>query len=330
MTRVAITGLGTYVPERILSNQDLERLVDTNDAWIRSRTGILERRLARANEVTSDMALEAAQKALADAGLKAEQLDFIIVATNTPDTIFPSTAARLEARLGEVTIPGIDVQAGCTGWVYGLELGAALIESGHYRRVLVVASDKLSSIVDYEDRSTAVLFGDGAGAVVLEPALPDSRAGILATYVNADGRGADLLALPAGGSRAPASRATVERRLHFLKMSGNDVFRFAVKALPEAVEMGLAKAGLALEAMDLLVPHQANERIIEAARRQLGLPEEKVVKNIERYGNTSVASIPLALEEVRRTGRLRDGTVAVLAAFGAGLTWGSVVVRWGR
>ncbi|MCY0898616.1 MAG: ketoacyl-ACP synthase III [Firmicutes bacterium] len=330
MGRAVITGLGTYVPERILSNHDLEQLVDTNDAWIVSRTGIRERRLARDDQATSDMAYEASARALADAHVEASSLDFIIVATNTPDTLFPSTAARLQARLSEKPIPGVDVQAGCTGWIYGLQMGAAFIEANMYQRVLVVASDKLSSIVDYEDRSTAVLFGDGAGAVVLESGPAGTPFGILASYLNADGRGADLLALPAGGSRSPASRETVDSRLHFLKMSGNDVFRFAVKALPEAVEVGLARGGLSLQDMDLLVPHQANERIIDAARRQLNVAEHKVVKNIERYGNTSVASIPLALEEVRQDGRLVDGMVVVLAAFGSGLTWGSTVVRWGK
>lgn len=330
MGRAVVTGLGTYVPDRVLSNRDLEQMVDTNDAWIVSRTGIRERRLAADAEATSDMAWQAARRALEDAGAVPDSVDFIVVATNTPDTVFPSTAARLQARLTTTPIPGVDVQAGCTGWIYAIAMGAGLIQAGLYRRVLVVASDKLSSIVDYEDRSTAVLFGDGAGAIVLEDRAAPGGRGVLASYLNADGRGADLLALPAGGSRWPASKSTVEERLHFLKMSGSEVFRFAVKAMPDAVEQGLAKAGLSLNDMDLLVPHQANERIIDAARRQFNLPEAKVVKNIERYGNTSVASIPLALEDVRRDGRLKDGTVLVLAAFGAGLTWGSAVIRWGR
>ncbi len=328
MIRAVVTGLGIYVPERILSNQDLERMMDTNDEWIVSRTGIRERRLAHENEATSDMAVEASRAALKDAGVKAEEIDFIVVATNTPDTVFPSTAARLQARISDTPIPGVDVQAGCTGWIYGISMASAMIQAGQYRRVLVVASDKLSSITDYEDRSTAVLFGDGAGAIVLE-ASATSPYGILSTYLNADGRGADLLALPAGGSRWPASKDTVESRLHFLKMSGNDVFRFAVKAMPDAVEEGLKRAGLTVQDMDMLVPHQANQRIIDAAMRQFGLSEDKVVKNIERYGNTSVASIPLALDEVRQDGRLKAGSVLVLAAFGAGLTWGSTVIRWG-
>ncbi|WP_207711635.1 beta-ketoacyl-ACP synthase III [Sulfobacillus harzensis] len=328
MRRAVMTGLGTYVPERILSNHDLERMVDTNDEWIVSRTGIRERRMARNDEATSDMAVHAAERALDDAGLSADDLDFILMATNTPDTVFPSTAARLQARLSERPIAGVDLQAGCTGWVYGLAMAASMIEAGVYRRILVVASDKLSSITDYEDRSTAVLFGDGAGAVVLE-AMEDSPYGILSSYLNADGRGADLLALPAGGSRWPASKDTVDSRLHFLKMSGNEVFRFAVKAMPDAVEQGLARAGLTVQDIDLLIPHQANQRIIEAAMRHFDLPSSKVIQNIERYGNTSVASIPLAMDEARQEGRLQNGSLMVLAAFGAGLTWGSVVARWG-
>lgn len=328
MVRAAICGLGSYVPERILSNRELERMVDTNDEWIVSRTGIRERRLAAPDEATSDMARQAAQRALSDAGLSIDAIDFIFVATNTPDTVFPSTAARLGASLTERPIPGVDLQAGCTGWIYALALAAATIEAGLYRCVLVVASDKLSSIVDYADRTTAVLFGDGAGAVVLE-ARHSGNDGILASYLNADGKGADLLSQPGGGSLQPASHESVESRLHYLKMSGNDVFRFAVKAMPEAVEQGLKRAGLGVADMDFLIPHQANQRIIDASMRQFNLSECQVVQNIERYGNTSVASIPLALDEVRQQGRLRPGSVVVLAAFGAGLTWGSVVIRWG-
>ncbi len=329
MVRAVLTGLGTYVPERVLSNQDLERMVDTNDEWIVSRTGIKERRLAREDEATSDMAHQAAERALMDAGLKADELDFIFVATNTPDTVFPSTAARLQASLTDRPVPGVDVQAGCTGWIYAIQLAAAVIEAGVYRKVLVVASDKLSSIVDYEDRTTAVLFGDGAGAIVLE-ARESSPFGVLACYLNADGRGAELLVQPGGGSRWPASHDTVDSRWHFLKMSGNEVFRFAVKAMPDAVEQGLKQAGLSIADMDFLIPHQANQRIIDAAMRQFKLNACQVVKNIERYGNTSVASIPLALDEARQEGRLKPGSVLVFAAFGAGLTWGSTVLRWGK
>ncbi len=329
MMRAQVTGLGSYAPERVLSNQDLEQMLDTNDEWIVSRTGIRERRLALPTESTSDMAVVASRRALADAGRVAEDIDFIILATNTSDTVFPSTAARVQAQLTDRPTPAVDVQAGCTGWIYGLTLAKATIESGLYQRVLVIASDKLSSIVDYEDRTTAVLFGDGAGAVVLE-GRAEGALGILATYLNADGRGADLLIQPGGGSRWPASHETVDNRLHYLKMSGNDVFRFAVKAMPEAIEQGLARAGLTVGDMDVLIPHQANQRIIESSMRQFDLSECQVVNNIGRYGNTSVASIPLAWDEIRHQGHLSFGAVIVLAAFGSGLTWGSVVVRWGK
>lgn len=329
MRRAVVAGLGTYVPQNILSNHDLERMVETNDEWITSRTGIRERHIAGPDETTADMSREAAKRALADAGLQGTDLDFIIVSTNTSDTVFPSTACRLQEQLSDRPTPAVDVQAGCTGWIYGLSMGSALIESGQYRRVLVVGADKLSAITDYQDRTTAVLFGDGAGAIILS-AEDDSPFGVLATYVNADGRGKDLLSLPAGGSRLPASQDTVEARLHYLKMSGNDVFRFAVKAMPDAVESSLRKAGLSIEDMDYLIPHQANQRIIDAAMRQFDLPPSKVVKNIDRYGNTSVASIPLALQELRESGQIEDGMVLVLASFGAGLTWGASVIRWGR
>ncbi len=328
MPRAVIAGLGAYAPERILSNQDLERMVDTNHEWIVSRTGIHERRLARSDEATSDMARLACERALRDAGVKGDDIDFICVATNTPDTIFPSTAARLQAHLTSHPLPGVDVQAGCTGWIYAIAMATAMIESGLYHRILVVAADKLSSITDYQDRTTAVLFGDGAGAIVLE-GRSESSCGVISTYLNADGRGAELLSMPGGGSRWPASRQTVDERLHYLKMSGNEVFRFAVKAMPDAVEKGLQKAGLSVADMNVLIPHQANQRIIDAAMRQFKLAECQVVKNIDRYGNTSVASIPLAMHEVREQGRLRQGDIVVLAAFGAGLTWGSAVIRWG-
>lgn len=329
ITRAVISGLGTYAPSKILTNQDLEHIVDTNDEWILTRTGIRERHIAAPEETTTDMALQASTAALAEAGITADQLDFIIVATNTPDTLFPSTAARLQARLTSRPIPGFDLQAGCTGLIYGLAMGASLIHSGVFRKILVVGSDKLSSITDYEDRTTAVLFGDGAGALVLE-AETDTEYGILASYLRADGRGGDLLSLPAGGSRLPASADTVRDRQHYLKMNGNETFRFAVKAMPEAVEEGLRQAGLSVDAMDLLVPHQANLRIIDAAVRRFNLDPDRVVVNIERYGNTSVATIPLALEDARREGRLKRGNIVVLVAFGAGLTWGSNVIRWGR
>jgi 3-oxoacyl-[acyl-carrier-protein] synthase-3 len=325
--RAVVTGLGAYAPEQRLTNADLERMMDTTDAWIVSRTGIRERRIAGPGETASSMGAQAARRALQDAGLSEGQLDWVICATNTGDTVFPATAARILDRLGHAQAAAFDVQAGCTGFIYGLVLGSALIEARMAARVLVVATDVLSSIVDWQDRSTAVLFGDGAGAVVLEGLASDS--GILASYVQADGSGAPLLMLPAGGSAMPASPATLARRQHYMKMSGNEVFRFAVRALPDAIAHALERAGLSDRDIDLLVPHQANARIIDVAVRRFGLSPEQVVVNIDRYGNTSVASIPLALEEARGDGRLKPGQTVVLGAFGAGLTWGAIVIRWG-
>lgn len=311
-----------------MTNHDLEQMVDTNDEWIVTRTGIRERHIAAPDEATSDLALKASRAALEDAGLAPDEIDFILVATNTSDTVFPSTACRVQIGLTTRPIPAVDVQAGCTGWIYGIAMATAMIESGLYRRILVVAADKLSSITDYEDRTTAILFGDAAGAIVLQ-AQENTDRGILSSYLNADGSGRDLLSMPAGGSLLPASQATVSDRLHYLKMVGNEVFRFAVKAMPEAVEAAMQQAGLDLGRLDLLVPHQANQRIIDAAMRRFQLDPDRVANNIARYGNTSVATIPVALYEAREEGRLKPGNVVALVAFGAGLTWGATVLRWG-
>lgn len=326
----AVVGLGAYAPERVLSNADLEKMLDTNDEWIVSRTGIRERRIAAPGETASTLGAIAARRALEDAQLQPADIDLVICATNTGDTLFPCTAGRIWLRLEAPPRPGFDVQAGCTGWVYALELGRSLIAAGSMRRVLVVGTDVLSSIVDWEDRSTAVLFGDGAGAVVLEARAEGSARGVLASYLNCDGQGGPLLMLPAGGSAMPANQETIVRRQHFMKMAGNDVFRFAVRALPEAMTNAVAAAGLTMDDVDLVVPHQANARIIEAAARRLNMDWDRFVVNIERYGNTSVASIPLALVEARDGGRLPPDGIVLLAAFGAGLTWGAVVIRWGR
>lgn len=330
MTAVAaVTGLGAYAPERVLTNADLERMLETSDDWIVSRTGIRERRIAGPGETASSLGAEAARRALDDAGLEVDDIDLVLCATNTPDTPFPCTAGRIWLRLDGPPRPGFDVQAGCTGWVYALETARALIVAGTARRVMVVATDVLSSIVDWEDRSTAVLFGDGAGAVVME-ARPEGHAhGVLGSYLNCDGQGGPLLMLPAGGSAMPANQETIVRRQHYMKMAGNDVFRFAVRALPEAITAAVDAAGLALADLDLVVPHQANLRIIEAAARRLDIGLDRFVINIDRYGNTSVASIPLALAEARAAGRLGEGQVVAVAAFGAGLTWGATVIRWG-
>lgn len=327
--RATVVGLGAYAPERVLSNHDLEQMMDTSDEWIVTRTGIRERRIAAPGETASVLGTRAAERALQDAGLGAEALDLFICATNTGDTPFPSTAGRIQFALGGPPRPAFDVQAGCTGLVYAMEIASGLIQSGLMRRIMVVGTDVLSSVTDWEDRSTAVLFGDGAGALILE-ARADTRYGILASYLNCDGEGGPLLSMPGGGSAMPASPDSVAARQHYLKMSGNDVFKFAVRALPEAIDQALGRAGLTVSDMDVLVPHQANQRIIDAAVRRFSLNPDQVVVNIERYGNTSVASIPLALAEARDRGRVHDGDIVVLVAFGSGLTWGANVIRWGR
>ena len=327
MRRAAIRGLGSYAPERVLTNFELEQTLDTSDEWITTRTGIRERHLAAPEESSSTMGAAAARRALADGGLSPEDIDLVICATNTPDTPFPSTAARIGAALGMPARPAFDVQAGCTGLIYGLELATAGIEAGHWRHVLLVGTDTLSRIVDWTDRSTAVLFGDGAGAFVLSAS--ESGRGVLGSYLNCDGRGGDLLCLPAGGSKLPASAETVADRQHYMKMNGNEVFKFAVRAVPEAVEQVLGRAGVEAHEIDLWVPHQANRRIIDAGLAPFRLDEARVVVNVDRYGNTSVASIPLALDEARRAGRLLDDGLVLLVAFGAGLAWGAAVIRWG-
>lgn len=323
-----ICGLGTYTPERVLTNQDLTKMMETSEQWIASRTGIMERRIAGADEFTSTMAVKAAERALADAGREGRDLDMIIVATNTSDTIFPSTAARVQAAISPKPVSAVDIQAGCTGWVYAVEMGRALVVSGTCERVLIIGADKLSSLVDYQDRSTAILFGDGAGAIVLEN-RDDSTRGVWVSELKADGRGADLLSVPGGGSNFPATMETVANRLHYLKMNGSEVFRFAIQAMPEAVTGSLAKAGLDIGQVDWLIPHQANIRIIDSAVKKMGLNPERVIINIERYGNTSVASIPIALAEARDDGRIIADQILVWVAFGAGLTWGANVVCWG-
>lgn len=325
-TAVGIVGLGTYAPERVLTNADLERMVDTSDEWIRTRTGICERHIAADHEATSDLAAVAAQRALADAGLPASALDLVLVATLTPDMTFPATANIVQHRIGAPMVPGFDLSAGCSGFVYGLTVGAQFVATGLYRHVMVIGSDALSRILDWTDRTTCVLFGDGAGAAILGP-VPEGH-GFLSFALGGDGGGADLLNLPAGGSRRPASAETVARREHFIKMSGNEVFKFGVRAMVDATLAALEKAGLTPKDVDLLVPHQANIRIMDAAARRLEIPMGRVFANVDRYGNTSAASVPLAFDQARREGLVEDGSVVVFVGFGAGLTWGATVLRW--
>jgi len=323
-----VVGWGKYVPRRVLTNDDLSRMVDTSDGWIHARTGIRERHIAEDGETTASMATQAAQQALEVAGLSPVQLDLIVVATATPDYLFPATACLVQDALGATRAVAFDLSAGCSGFVYGLSVAAHLLSADVYQTALVIGAETLSRITDWTDRATCILFGDGAGAVVLRAG--ENEGGVLATVLGADGSGGDLLRLPAGGSRMPASHRTVAERLHFIQMKGREVFRFAVRAIPTATREVLEEAGLSLADLNLLIPHQANQRIIEAAARSLGLPPEGVYSNLERYGNTSAASIPIALSEAVEEGRIRPGDLVVCVGFGAGLTWGAVAIRWTR
>jgi 3-oxoacyl-[acyl-carrier-protein] synthase-3 len=322
---VSITGLGCYAPERVLGNAELAGMVDTSDEWIQARTGIRERRIAAPEEATSDLSLPAAEAALADAAVKGSELDLVIVATITSDMLFPSTAAILADRLGADRAAAYDLSAGCTGFVYALSQGYGAISAGLARRVLVVGADTLSRIVDWSDRSTCVLFGDGAGAVVLEPV---ERGGFHAFELGADGAGGMELFLPAGGSRRPTSAETVAARDHYVKMNGREVYKFATRVLLSSAEAVLEIAGKDVGEVDLYVPHQANLRIIEHAAKKLKIEEERVFVNVDRYGNTSSASIPLALGDARADGRLKDGMLVLMTGMGAGLTWGSNLMTW--
>ncbi len=322
---VSITGLGCYAPERVLMNDELSELVDTSDEWIQTRTGIKERRIAAPEQATSDLCLPAAEAALRDAGARAEELDLVIVTTITPDLLFPSTAALVAARLGADSAAAYDLSAGCTGFVYGVAQGYAAISAGLAKKVLVIGADMLSRIVDWSDRSTCVLFGDGAGAVLLEQV---DAGGFHAFELGADGAGGMELLIPAGGSRRPASAETVAAGEHYVKMNGREVYKFATRVLPSSARAVLEASGQSIAEIDLYVPHQANLRIIEHAAKKLGIKMERVFVNVDRYGNTSSASIPLALCEARAEGRLEKGTLVLMTGMGAGLTWGSSVITW--
>ena len=324
--RIKILGTGMYVPEKILTNEDLEKMVDTSDEWITTRTGIKERRITAPNETTADMAVLAGQRAIKDAGLKVKDIDLIIVATSTPDTIFPSTATWVQKGLKADNTPAFDLSAGCTGFLYGMIVAEGLILSGISRRVLLIGAECLTKITNWKDRNTCVLFGDGAAGVVLEKS--NDQSGMLSSYWKADGNLGELLIMPGGGVMKPASHETVEQDLHYLHMKGNEVFKHAVKQMGEAALMALKKAGIKREDIDYLIPHQANIRIIQATGRRLKLPEEKVFSNIHKYGNMSVATIPIGLHELKEEGKLKKGTDIVMVAFGAGFTWAAVVYRF--
>ena len=323
---IGILGTGLAVPGRVLTNAELETMVDTSDEWIVSRTGIRERRIAEEGESSSQFAREAALRALTKAKTAAEEIDLIICATVTPDMAFPATACLLQDRLELSRIPAFDLSAGCSGFGYALTVAESMLRGGPFRKALVVGVDLLSRITDYADRSTCVLFGDGAGAAVLGE-VPEGY-GILAAELGADGAGGSALQMPAGGSLKPASLATVENREHYIKMQGRDVFKFAVRIMEESARRVTSQAGLTLEDVHWVVPHQANVRIIRAAAERLGIPEERFFVNVDRYGNTSAASIGLALDELARSGELRHGDYLVLVGFGAGLTWSALLVRW--
>lgn len=328
--RAVVVGTGSYVPEKIISNDDLSRYVDTNDEWITTRTGIKERRILAKQLATSDMCVEAAARALADADIAPEEVDLIIVATVTPDMLFPSTACLVQEKLGASKAAAFDLSAGCTGFIYALATGSQFLETGLYRTALVIGADALSRIIDWSDRSTCVLFGDGAGAVVLKGALPHVNHGILGSYLRSDGGGGDLLCLPGGGSRIPASNESIANGLHYLRMEGKEVFKFAVKAMEEAAIQTLRTCGLTEKDIDFLIPHQANIRIVDAALKRLGLSKDKVYVNLEKYGNMSSASVPVAMDEAARFGKFQAGDLLLLVAFGAGLTWGGVALRWAK
>jgi len=326
--KAQILGWGHALPEKFLGNTDLEKMVDTNDQWIIERTGIHRRHIADQNTSTSDLCCEAASMALSKAGISAEQLDLIIVATATPDMVFPATACIVQARLGASKAAAFDLEAGCSGFVYALNVGEKFLLSPNFHYVLIIGAEILSRIVDYTDRNTCVLFGDGAGATVLGSGSDDY--GILTSSIGSDGNGADLLKMPAGGSNIPASFETVENHLHYIKMNGKEVFRFASKIMGQICDELLTCCGLSYADVDLFVPHQANFRIIQTAMKRMNIGMEKTVINLNEYGNMSAASVPVALSQAAEQGRLKSGDLVLTAAFGAGLTYGGAIIRWGR
>ena len=322
---VSITGLGSHVPARVVTNDELSTMMDTSDEWIVERTGIRERRIAAPEEALSDLALPAAREALEDAGLEGPEIDLIIVATVTPDMAFPATAAILADQLGANEAGAYDLSAGCTGFMYAVAQAYGMLAGGLAQRALVVGGDVLSKILDWSDRSTAVLFGDGAGAVVMERV---GGGGFLGFELGADGSGGPQLYLPGGGSRTPPTAESVAERLHFVQMNGREVFKFATRVLVSSAEAVLAECGRTVEEVDVYVPHQANVRIIDHATRKLGIPEDRVVIDVDRYGNTSSGSIPLALADAKADGRLAAGRLVLMTGMGAGLTWGSGLIEW--
>ena len=326
MTLAKIVSLGAYAPKRLLTNQDLERMVQTSDEWIVQRTGIRERHIAEEGEATSDLAVRAAQQALERAGVEPEEVEFIVVGTTTGDMAFPTTANMVQHRLGCRQAGSTDVYAACTGSIYSLSIASQYIQTGKYRTVLAIGAETLSKITDFTDRGTCILLADAAGAAVLRPAT--GAFGILDTDLYSDGKYWELLYQPGGGSRNPTTHETVDKRMHYAKMKGNEVFKVAVRMFVDSAERILQRNGCKADDVDLLIPHQANLRIIEAAAKRLGLPMERVFVNIDRYGNTGAASVYVALEEAWSLGRIKPGDLILLAAFGGGFTWGAALIRW--
>ena len=322
----AITGIGSYVPERVLTNADLEKIVETSDEWIITRTGIKERRMAAEGEHTSTMAVKAAHRALEQADLAAADLDLIVVATITPDMPFPATACLVQRELGATEAAAFDLEAACSGFIYAIEIGRAFIASGVYENILIIGAEKLSSIIDWEDRNTCVIFGDGAGAAMMQ--RRKGARGVLATRLGSDGSKADILDMPGGGSRRPATVDSVNERIHFLKMEGKEVFKAAVNAMTGAAKDVLERSGVGIEDIKCIIPHQANQRIINAIGERLGAREDQVFVNLQKYGNTSAASVAVALDEALQSGKIERGDKIHIVAFGAGLTWRATVLEW--
>ncbi|NOZ07947.1 MAG: ketoacyl-ACP synthase III [FCB group bacterium] len=322
-----ITAVGMYVPPRVLSNFDLEKMIDTSDEWIRTRTGIRERHIVSKGQATSDMAAKAVEELLKNRGITADEIDLIIVGTVTPDMLFPSTAALVQDKIGAGKAWGFDVSAGCSGFLFSLQTGAQFIESGRYQKVVVVGADTMSSIVDYTDRNTCVLFGDGAGAVLLEPS--ENGYGIIDSALKIDGSGGKFLHMKAGGSLMPASHDTVDRKLHYIYQDGKSVFKFAVKGMADISYEVARRNNLTGDMIRLFIPHQANKRIIDAATRRLKLDDARVLINIDKYANTTAATIPIGIYEAYRDGKLNQGDDILIAAFGAGFTWGAIYIKWG-
>ena len=321
-----IIGTGSYAPEKILTNEELSKLVDTSDEWITSRTGIKQRHIAREGEQTSDMAAEASKKALEMAGLTASDLDMIIVGTISGDMPMPACAAFVQAKLG-AKCPAFDVSAACAGSLFGLSIADQFVKTGAAKNVLVLGVELLSRILNWEDRNTCVLFGDAAGAMILAPSENESR-GILSTHIHTDGDYANILTIPGGGSISPMNEETLEKKLNFVHMNGREVYKFAVRSLTSVIKEGLSAHGFEKEDVDHVVPHQANIRIVDAVLKNLKIPKEKTVLNIDRYGNTSSASVPVTLDEAVRSGRIKEGDLVAMMAIGAGMSWGSAMIRW--